>query len=77
MAGRRDADVAVVATLTSPPQGQDAEVDIKSQSCIMYKGVIHGLPEGLGSESGGNVELCMLNNTIHAIGGYSCALHSI
>eukprot|EP01083_Nonionella_stella_P080380 220890_1 len=53
------------------------EFDIKTKSCITYKGVLHGLPEGLGSESGGNVELCILNNTLHAIGGYSMCYHSV
>ena len=53
------------------------EIDIKHKSCITYKGLIHGLPEGLGHETGGDMLLCILNNTIHAIGGYSCAYHLI
>eukprot|EP01084_Bolivina_argentea_P087918 158728_1 len=73
----RDKQIVYVYSNTNTSNDIFFEIDIKTQSCIMYKGVIHGLPEGLGSESGGNVELCILNNTIHAIGGYSSALHSI
>eukprot|EP01084_Bolivina_argentea_P087917 158725_1 len=53
------------------------EIDIKSKSCNTYKGIIHSIPEGLQNQTGGDVQLCVFDNTIHAIGGHSHSYHSI
>eukprot|EP01084_Bolivina_argentea_P026822 49881_1 len=74
-----DNDDSKIYIYNTAPSAYDCfyEIDIKGKSHICYRGTIHGLPQGLGNETGGCALLTKVHNTIHAVGGYSNCHHSI
>eukprot|EP01083_Nonionella_stella_P207310 753250_1 len=44
------------------------EININTKAYTSYRGTVHGLPEGLGNETGGCALLAHIDGSIHAVG---------